>query len=330
MQEFNSDIRSFPGEIGFGALTSLLRDRQLFGDSFMGSFLLGTSSVIELTFDYGFGYWFLQAIRCVFSPQILALWRLCVVTGIWLIWDQRNKIIFEGFCLRDSTLWANIWALIREFGANITATMHNSPIDLAILAACKVQGKPPKGPTVKCVRWQPPPIGVMKINVDGSAAGSPGQLTGGGIFRDHYGVFRGCFTATHGCGFAFEAELATALLAIELAHDKGWNNLWLESDSTYVVHLLKSDLPEVPWRLMARWHRVRQFRPHLHIVVSHIFREGNAVADRLPREEVSTFKWWSKSPDFLLPFLQRDISSEFYRFARLLRGSLFLVRGFYP
>ncbi|KAL8499339.1 hypothetical protein ACS0TY_022354 [Phlomoides rotata] len=198
----------------------------------------------------------------------------------------------------------------------ITAHMHNSPVDLDILSACKVKGRPPKAPTVKCVRWQPPPIGIMKINVDGSAAGSPGQLTCGGMFHDHYGVFRGYFTATQGCGFAFEVELATALLAIEIAHDKGWNNLWLESDSTYVVHFLKSDHPEAPWRLMTRWHRVRRLRPHLYVVVSHIFWEGNVVADRLSHEEVYRFRWWSEPPGFLFPFLQRDISLDFYHFTR--------------
>ncbi|KAL8458489.1 hypothetical protein ACS0TY_036128 [Phlomoides rotata] len=63
---------------------------------------------------------------------------------------------------------------------------------------------------------------------------------GGGIFRDHFGLFRGCFTVTHGRGYAFEAELSTTLYAIEIAYDKGWTNIWLESDSTYVVHILKS------------------------------------------------------------------------------------------
>ncbi|KAL8508425.1 hypothetical protein ACS0TY_018883 [Phlomoides rotata] len=295
MQVFNSDIRLFPGVTGFGVRSFRLRVRHLFGDSSMGSFLLGTSSVIEVG-------------NCKFSPQIAALWRLCVVTILWFIWDQRNKRMFEGICLRDSTLLTTFWALISESGTGITAHMHNSHVDLAILLTCRVKERPPKAPTVLCVRWQLLPIGIMKINVDDSVTGSPGLLIGGGIFRDHY--------VTHGCGFAFEAECATALLAIELAHDKGWNNLWLESDSTYVVQFLKYDNLEVPWRLMARWHCVRWLRPHLNVVVSHIFREGNAVADRLSREEFYMFKWWSQPPDFLLPFIQKDISSDFYRFTR--------------
>ncbi|KAL8518912.1 hypothetical protein ACS0TY_010026 [Phlomoides rotata] len=44
----------------------------------------------------------------------------------------------------------------------------------------------------------------------------------------------------------------------------------------------------------------------MQIVVSHIFWEGNASADRLSRESVDSFEWWSTIPDFLTPFLNRD------------------------
>ncbi|KAL8494368.1 hypothetical protein ACS0TY_025253 [Phlomoides rotata] len=221
-------------------------------------------------------------IRYDFSPQVTALWRLCVMTIIW----------------------AFIW----EAGAGISTPMCNTPADLAITSACGVKGRPLCAPTVKCVRWQTPLVRVLKINIDGGAAGSPGQLTRGGIFRDHFGVFRGCFTVSHGRGYAFEAELTTILFAIELAHDKGWSNIWLESDSTYVVYILKLSSPEISWRLM------RQLRPNLNMVISHIYREGNAVAVRLSREEVDRFMWWSVQPDFLFPFFQKDIASDFYCF----------------
>ncbi|KAL8528724.1 hypothetical protein ACS0TY_006251 [Phlomoides rotata] len=123
--------------------------------------------------------------------------------------------------------------------------------------------------------------------MDGGAFGTLGKLTGGGVFRDNFGVFQGCFAVTHGRGYTFEAELATTLYAIEIAYDKGWTNIRLESDSTYVVHILKSSHHE----------------------------EGNAVADRLMREEVYSFGWWSEPPEFLIPFLQKDIISDFYRFS---------------
>ncbi|KAL8482891.1 hypothetical protein ACS0TY_025795 [Phlomoides rotata] len=225
---------------------------------------------VNLHFHLGFGHWFLQAVRRTYSPHITALWRHCIVTIIWVIWDQRNKRTFEGTFSSFSSLLTTFWAFIREAGEGITTYMRNSMEDLAILYACGVKGRPPRAPTIKFVRCQALPINVMKINVDGGASGSLCHLTGVGGFRDNFGVFRGCFAVSHGWGFAFEVELASALYIIELAHDRGWHNIWLESDSTYVVHILKSSDPAVPWSLLARWHHVRRLRSDMNMVVSHI------------------------------------------------------------
>lgn len=61
----------------------------------------------------------------------------------------------------------------------------------------------------------------VKLNTDGCAESSLGQIKGGDIFRDHIGVFLGGFSASFGVGFTFEAELAVALMGIEIAHPKG-------------------------------------------------------------------------------------------------------------
>ncbi|KAL8515515.1 hypothetical protein ACS0TY_014270 [Phlomoides rotata] len=146
--------------------------------------------------------------------------------------------------------------------------MHNAAYDLEVLSRFGITGRPQMAPAVYCIRWQPPPCRVMKVNVNGGAAGSPGQLRGGGVFRDNFGVFRCCFAASFGAGFAFEAELATTFMALDLAFERHWNAIWLETNSSYVVHVLKA-------------------RPlEMSLVVSHIFREGNASADRLTREAI--------------------------------------------
>ncbi|KAL8485535.1 hypothetical protein ACS0TY_027721 [Phlomoides rotata] len=60
----------------------------------------------------------------------------------------------------------------------------------------------------------------------------------------------------HGITFAFDTELATALYAIRVAYDSDWRNIWLDCDSIYVVQLLRATDPEIPWRLLARWHEI--------------------------------------------------------------------------
>ncbi|KAL8461190.1 hypothetical protein ACS0TY_032611 [Phlomoides rotata] len=95
--------------------------------------------------------------------------------------------------------------------------MTNTITDLSIISTFGITGK---GPLMKCVRWQRPPLRFIQVNVNGGATGALDILTGGGVFRDNFGVFRGCFAMSHGTGFAFEAELAITLYALELTHEK--------------------------------------------------------------------------------------------------------------
>ncbi|KAK0608762.1 hypothetical protein LWI29_035530 [Acer saccharum] len=69
-----------------------------------------------------------------------------------------------------------------------------------------------------------------------------------GVFRTCRGFIRGCFAIPLGVCFAFEAELAAAVHAIDYAWTFGWHRLWLESDSTFVVNILLSRSRKVPKR----------------------------------------------------------------------------------
>ncbi|KAL8462893.1 hypothetical protein ACS0TY_033774 [Phlomoides rotata] len=106
-----------------------------------------------------------------------------------------------------------------------------------------------------------------------------------------------------------------AFTAMELTFKKHWLSIWIESDSTYVVYVLRNRTLEVPWRLLARWHRVCRLLGHMTMVVSHIFREGNASAEKLTWEPVDSFEWWDHVPAFLDSYLRRDRHEKFYRFS---------------
>lgn len=91
----------------------------------------------------------------------------------------------------------------------------------------------------------------------------------GGIFRNTRGFVKGCFSSKLGNGFALEAELFAAMKAISIAFEKDWRYLWIESDSMYIVSLLKSG--------------------------------SDALANC-----ASDFSWWHYPPDFFLQFISRD------------------------
>lgn len=80
----------------------------------------------------------------------------------------------------------------------------------------------------------------MKVNVDGSALGAPRLAGYNRLFCNVRGFRHGAFTGRRESAFAFEGELLAAIVAIDKAFSLGWRNLWLETDSTYVVHIFKS------------------------------------------------------------------------------------------
>ncbi|KAL8492158.1 hypothetical protein ACS0TY_023695 [Phlomoides rotata] len=104
-----------------------------------------------------------------FSPQVNSAWRLAVVTMIWIIWDQRNKCIFDGAMVSTSRTLAQFWAYMREANDSHLGCMHNDVFDLMVLSTFNIVGRPSKVPTIHCIKWQLPPLQYIKINVDGGA-----------------------------------------------------------------------------------------------------------------------------------------------------------------
>ena len=104
----------------------------------------------------------------------------------------------------------------------------------------------------------------------------------GGIFRTCRGFTKGCFARSLGAVYAFEDEIMAFILATEKAHEFGWNNIWVELDSLYVINLYKYNIEKFLGScLLNRWKIALRSAKDLNAVVSHIFREGNCVSDKL-------------------------------------------------
>ncbi|XP_057811725.1 uncharacterized protein LOC131025962 [Salvia miltiorrhiza] len=129
--------------------------------------------------------------------------------------------------------------------------------------------------------------------------GAPSLIAAGSvIFRDEWAWVRGCFHTQGGIGFAFEAKLLVIITAINIAHDRGWLHLWVEADSIYVVRLLETRSTHFPWRFIASWNHGLRLLQDFHLMVTHIYREGNKPADIMANGERQE-GWW--------PFAIEDI-----------------------
>jgi ribonuclease HI len=65
-------------------------------------------------------------------------------------------------------------------------------------------------------------------------------------------TFLGAFANKVNVTNALEAEVLAVIEAICLAWIKAWKNLWLETDSSMVVHYFNSP-SMIPWRFRIAW-----------------------------------------------------------------------------
>ena len=158
---------------------------------------------------------------------------------------------------------------------------YKGVLDGRLLSSLGVAPKRGKAPKIQHVLWHSPIFPWIKVNTDGLAKGNPGPAACGGVFRDASGCFLGGFCQPLGLNSSFYAEFYAVILAIEIAFTRGWFYLWLESDSASVVACFSSLSFSPPWNLRVRWSNCHAKIRQMSFRCSHIFREGNVVADKM-------------------------------------------------
>ena len=265
-----------------------------------------------------FSSFFAWAMSLKPSSQIASLWKVAVATVCDVIWFSRNKRVFEGVSTSFISAKASVWASIKEAGNFKIGIVQNTVEHFTIIRNLGVKGYYKNSPIITEVRWRFPPRGWIKLNIDGFALGSPGLGGCGGIFRTSRGFTKASFSWGLGVCFAFEAELMGFVIAIEKASEWNWSNLWVETDSTYLVHLFNSGVGRIPWRFRNRWLRAVKMASNMNVTISHIYREGNCVADKLASRASSSQNqiWWMGISDNLTPLAYRDhIDLPYFRFS---------------
>ncbi|XP_024636367.1 uncharacterized protein [Medicago truncatula] len=117
----------------------------------------------------------------------------------------------------------------------------------------------------------------------------------------------GCFASNVGHGSVLEAGLLGLILAMEFAASNHWIRLWIECDSSSVVHAFKNP-SVIPISLRNRWHNCLQHG--MTVLCSHIFREGNCCADKLAfiGHSLTSTVWFDSLPPTLAVDFARDRS----------------------
>ncbi|KAF1862973.1 hypothetical protein Lal_00018817 [Lupinus albus] len=234
------------------------------------------------------------------SSQVKNVVTTAIIHTINTVWFCKNSERFENKAISFLQAISRIKAATSLSGNSSKLMTNNSVSNFVILRQISVKQNFQRAPRIKEVIWLAPLYGWIKINSDGATQGAPGLADGGGIFRDYQGAYVGGFAVFFGISNSLFVELKAAIMAIEIAYHKGWRNIWLECDSALVVSIFNGK-GKVPWKLENLWRRCLWWLSSMCFKVSHLYREGNACADKLASFGVSSkvYTWWDVTPWFI-------------------------------
>ncbi|XP_019430034.1 PREDICTED: uncharacterized protein LOC109337509 [Lupinus angustifolius] len=241
------------------------------------------------------------------NSQVKEVMIACIIHIISTIWFCRNQARFEDGKIPIASAIARI---VRDttMSGNSSSTYATPTLnDLIILKSLPIDIHTNKAPRITDVIWYPPPFGWIKVNTDGAAHGSPGHSGGGGIFRNHNGLFLARFANYLGIQNALYAELHSAIKAVDLACKNGWVRLWLECDSMLLLDIFNGK-SKPPWNLTNEWLKCNQKIQLLDFRISHIYREGNSCADKLASFGLESKRntVWDSLPNFITDDCNRN------------------------
>ncbi|KAF7843708.1 putative ribonuclease H protein At1g65750 family [Senna tora] len=198
-------------------------------------------------------------------------WHLAFGLAVWNIWKARNEFVFKSGSNGAPDL---VFQIVNQ--VNWALNAENSVLNPRGQASRRI---------IQKVKWEKPPIGWWKVNVDAACLPNCFAMRCGGIIRDSDGRFVKGFTSNLGMCFVLQAELWGVSHGLEVAWSLGAKNLIVESDSVTVVDLVRKGhselhpngalLERINHWIMKEWD----------VKVSHVFREANSAAD-----------WISKNP----------------------------------
>ncbi|OVA20918.1 Endonuclease/exonuclease/phosphatase [Macleaya cordata] len=232
----------------------------------------------------------------------------CDVTKqIWFLSPiglPRNRAIFDKVAVVVKEVVHSAVQLFAEHNASYSDSVIKPPN----FAAPHSAPKPPDP-------WTPPPIGTVKINVDGATATH--SIAAGIVARSSSGDFiEGCCMydgSWVGSNGALEAEARAFLKGLELARDLHAPSVIIEGDSKLLVSYLIDDRLKYPWRIRSSELDCKRLLSSLPITrIQHVSRNSNKVAHLLAKFAISNrsnYVWQGTIPSCIASSMLEDKNS---------------------
>jgi ribonuclease HI len=231
-----------------------------------------------------------------FHAQLNDLLLAGIIHTLHTLWLARNGVLFSNAKISVHAATTKVRTAIKLSSSLMHSLTKPGSADITILQRLDVTPSYPRPVSLIPVSWKAPMAPWTKVNTDGSVIDTATAC--GAIFRDFMGAYKGGFSSKLEHSTVLHAELMGIILAMEMALEKGWLRLWVESDSQVAVRASK-DHSIVPWNLQNRWHNCLSCQ--MQLLFSHVYREGNSCADKLAAHGhvITGFLWWDVIPPFI-------------------------------
>ena len=166
------------------------------------------------------------------------------------------------------------------------------------------------------IKWNPPDVGTIKLNTDGSTSNTFEYASFGGLARSGQGKWIEGSTGFIGAASPLKAELWAIRQALRLCKDRGWVGAPIETDCLVAVDLINHDNgideeANQPDRILIQ--DCKNLKLEMECPIRHIPREANRCADKLAkiggtqREQLVRL---IVPPDHVIEDLIEDIEGE--------------------
>ncbi|GLT29719.1 hypothetical protein SLA2020_045650 [Shorea laevis] len=202
-------------------------------------------------------------------------WTVIFCFALWMIWNQRNHIIYCGSQVNARAMADMVVDRAIEYWAS-------QPMPL---------GGKTKQP--RLISWELPPHEWIKLNTDSSVMGNPGKGSCGGLFRNSQGRWLLRYTRNIGYTTALAAELWAIRDGLQIAINMHFNSIIVETDCYVAYQLISTtDNRHHPHSTLimdckALMNMIPQVR------LRHVLRQSNMAADMMAKKG-------AHAPDFVV------------------------------
>ncbi|KAK9046567.1 hypothetical protein V6N11_052453 [Hibiscus sabdariffa] len=191
-------------------------------------------------------------------------WSIKFAILCWLIWKRRCDMLFNPSTKEVEGIVAKGNRLLEECRQAFQKNAEN-----------RVE----QGSEMK---WSLPTVGWVKLNVDASVEPNTSRAGIGGVIRDDRGSWRVGFARFIGRCPVLLAEMWAIYEGLLHAWSLGYRKVELESDSLEATHIIKRESESLNKSALVASIR-KMLNKDWHIIVHHVNRNHNHVADKLSR-----------------------------------------------